>query len=441
MAGAALAPSVATHEDAAGYPSPVAAWAVVLILVATAILSYTDRQVLSLLVDPLRADLGISDTQVSLLLGGAFAVVYGLAGVPIGWLSDRISRRYLIAAGVLTWSVGTLCCGWAHSFTQLFASRLLVGLGEAALSPSAISLISDYFPPRRRGAAVGLFLSGIAVGVGASIFIGGGVLKLVEMGLLMGTPLAHVPVWRLVLLMIGAPGVAWSGVILAIREPVRRSGASAAVEGLEEDAAPATFWRRSWPVYVTLAMASLVDNAVGAWAPSLLIRTFAMNPVRVGLELGVMLAIAYGGGVFLGGLLSDRVGARGGRFGKQVICLVCGLLAIGGGALMAAPSLTAVFAGALAYFALSGAVTAAGFAALLDLTPVRSRGLAMAVSFFLNVAVGAGVGPTAVALVSDKLFAGESLGPAIAQVAAAGELLSTGALLAGWLSRRRRRRT
>ena len=117
-------------------------------LIGTAIVSYTDRQVLSLLVDPLRRDLGITDTQVSLLLGTAFAVIYGFAGIPFGLLADRTSRRNLIFFGVIVWSAGTLACGYSHTFGQLFAARIVVGLGESVLSPAAISLISDYFPPR-----------------------------------------------------------------------------------------------------------------------------------------------------------------------------------------------------------------------------------------------------------------------------------------------------
>jgi len=207
----------------ADYPRRGYAWTVVAILIATAVLSYTDRQVLSLLVDPIRADLGISDTQVSLLLGTAFAVVYGIAGLPLGYLADRTSRRNLIFGGVLVWSIGTLACGFSQTFGQLFASRLVVGLGEAVLSPAAISLISDYFPPARRGMAVGCFLSGIAMGIGASILIGGGVLHLVQLGALANTPLATQAPWRLVLLVIGAPGLLWALAILAIREPVRRA--------------------------------------------------------------------------------------------------------------------------------------------------------------------------------------------------------------------------
>ncbi len=403
------------------YPRSWRAWGVVLILTATAILSYTDRQVLSLLVDPLRADLHISDTEVSLLLGTAFALVYGVAGVPLGWLADRVSRRNLIAAGVLVWSLGTVGCGLSHGFGQIMACRVLVGLGEAALSPAAIALISDCFPPQRRGAAVGLYLSGIAVGVGASILIGGAVLRVVELGVLSGTPLHVLATWRLVLLLTGAPGLVWVFVILMIREPRRRINLSE-FEPSPKITAPAGLkpWRRAAPVFVVLALASLVDNAVGAWAPTLLIRSFAMNAARVGLELGLFLAIGYGGGVLAGGVLADRVSLRGGWRAKLGLCLAASLAILPLSLLMSAASAVWVLLGVPVYFALSGLVTAAGFSALLDITPARARALTMSVSFFLNVAIGAGAGPTLVTLAAAHLFAAQGLGPALTLTVAAG---------------------
>src|SRR5919108_3033023 len=169
-------------DDGATYPRRSYAWAVVAILIGTAIVSYTDRQVLSLLVDPIRHELLISDTEVSLLLGTAFAVVYGTAGIPFGLLADRTSRRNLIFFGVIVWSLGTVACGCVHSFRGLFAARVVVGLGESVLSPAAISLISDYFPAARRDLPVGSYLSGIAIGQGAAILIGGGAFQLLGGG-------------------------------------------------------------------------------------------------------------------------------------------------------------------------------------------------------------------------------------------------------------------
>jgi MFS family permease len=414
------------------YPSRPYAWTVVAILIATAVLSYTDRQVLSLLVDPIRGDLLISDTQISLLLGTAFAVVYGIAGIPLGYLADRTSRRNLIFAGVSVWSLGTIACGLSHNFAEIFASRIVVGLGEAALSPAAISLISDYFPPSRRGTAVGFFLSGIAMGSGAAILIGGGVLHAIEWGALAATPLASEAPWRIVLLVIGGPGLLWALVILLIREPVRRATETAADVGgvAGRSTWRATPWARVAPIYVMLAAASFVDNAVGAWAPTLLIRDFSKDPAQVGVELGLLLTAGFGGGVLIGGVLADRAGARGGWQSKLRVCLCSGLLILPVSLLMNSSLFNVVLAGIPLYFALSGIVTAVGFSAILDAVPNRSRGLAMSMSFFLNVALGAGLGPTAVALAGAHVFgASQGLGPPLTLTVAGGYLV---ALVALW---------
>lgn len=402
-AGVTREPLRHAAQEEGGYPGRLYAWAVVAILVATAVLSYTDRQVLSLLVDPIRRDLGISDVQVSLLLGSAFAVIYGLAGIPFGWLADRVSRRNLILAGILIWGVGTLSCGYAGSFAQLFAARVVVGLGEAVLSPAAISLISDYFPPSRRGLAVGSFLSGIAIGQGAAILIGGAALHFVQAGAFASTPLGSLAPWRIVLVIIGAPALVWSLALLLVREPTRHGSAAAAnkasTSGIREILlGPVT------PMYVAVAAASLVDNAVGAWAPTLLIRNFHMNAAHVGLTLGLRLVVGFGGGVLAGGWLSDWAG-RGGRWNRKLlVCLGVSMLILPTAWMIDAPRANLVMLAVPGYFLLSGAFTACGFSAILDVVPAQRRGLAMAISFFLNVAIGAGLGPTMVALASSHIF-------------------------------------
>jgi len=409
-------------------------------LIATAVLSYTDRQVLSLLVDPIRGDMGISDTQISLLLGTAFAVIYGIAGIPLGLLADRISRRNLIFTGVTVWSLGTIACGISHNFLEIFASRIVVGLGEAALSPAAISLISDYFPPSRRGTAVGFFLSGIAMGSGVAILIGGGVLHAIELGALAATPLASYAPWRMVLLVIGGPGLLWAIVILLIREPVRQTAEGESAAGLADGSTwRATPWARVVPVYVVLAAASFVDNAVGAWAPSLLIRDFNKDPAQIGVELGLLLTLGFGGGVVIGGALADRAATRGGWPRKLRVCLYSGLLILPASLLMNSPTFSFALAGVPLYFALSGIVTAVGFSAILDVVPNRSRGLAMSMSFFLNVALGAGLGPTAVAVAGAHLFAAKAgLGPPLVLTVAVGYLIVLAAVCAALSSSRAR---
>ena len=184
------------------------------------------------------------------------------------------------------------------------------------------------------------------------------------------------------------------------------------------------------PIYLVVATASLVDNAVGAWAPTLLIRSFSRDPAQVGLQLGLLLTIAFGGGVLLGGWLSDLVGS-GGRWARKLgVCLVASLLILPLSAAIDSSHLAVVMAAVPLYFTLSGIVTACGFSSILDAVPNRRRGFAMAVSFFLNVAVGAGLGPTSVALASAYVFgAAAGLGPAIAFIAALGFSLAAVALV------------
>jgi MFS family permease len=425
------------------YPRRSYAWVVVAILIATAVLSFTDRQVLSLLVDPIRGDLSISDTQMSLLLGIAFALVYGAAGVPIGMLADRISRRNLIAAGVAVWSTGTIACGLSHDFRELFLSRIVVGLGEGALAPAAISLISDYFPPERRGTAVALFLSGIAMGSGVAILIGGAVLHAIEAHAAAHSWLAAYAPWRMVLLLIGAPGYLWVSVILIIREPPRRNATMDVTAGDDTPSAARQaseskqFIRWVAPLYISIAAASLVDNAVGAWAPTLLIRDFAKDPAQVGLQLGALLTVGFGSGVLIGGALADRAAVSAGWRRKLGISLVVSLLILPASLLIEVPSFGWAMTGVPLYFALSGIVTAVGFSAILDRTPGRSRGLAMSIAFFLNVAVGAGVGPTAVAFAAKHVFRADGgLGPPIVATVAVGYGIGLAALTAALISSR-----
>jgi MFS family permease len=183
------------------------------------------------------------------------------------------------------------------------------------------------------------------------------------------------------------------------------------------------------PIYIVLAAASFVDNAVGAWAPTLLIRDFSKDPAQIGVELGLLLTVGFGGGVLIGGALADRAGARGGWPRKLRVCLYSGLLILPVSLLMDSPIFSFVLAGVPLYFALSGIVTAVGFSAILDAVPNRSRGLAMSMSFFLNVALGAGLGPTAVAVAGAHVFAAKAgLGPPIVLTVAVGYLIALAAL-------------
>lgn len=396
------------HESV--YPPRATAWWGVTLFTLGAIVSYTDRQILTVLVDPVRASLHLTDTQLSLLQGAAFAVLYSFIGLPLGRIADLVPRRALLTLAIVLWSIGTAACGLAHSFSGLLGARLIVGAGEAALAPAAISLIGEYFPPDRRGTALGTFLAGMAIGAGAAIGIGGGLLQLANTGSLRALPLigALAP-WRVVLMIAGIAGLIMSACMLTLYEPAGRSFAAGTLRarlfGLGEiGRAFRSHLGVLVPLYAALAFWSIVDNAVLSWTPALLMRRFGWSPGEVGAWLGAIAILAGLIGTPAGGFIADRVTARWGlraRFPLLVIVALGGVLGIPVG-IVSSPS--AVLASACCWIFLSAAIGTIAIATILDLLPQESRGFGTSTIAFNNIIVGLGLGPTLVALVTDRIF-------------------------------------
>lgn len=392
------------------YPRPATAWWGVGLFTVGAILSYTDRQILAILVDPIRAQLHLTDTQLSLIQGAAFAILYSCIGLPLGRIADLVPRRALLVCAIALWSAGTAACGLAHSFGGLLGARLLVGVGEAALAPAAISLIGEYFPPDRRGTAMGVFLTGIIVGAGAAIGIGGGLLQLAEAGSLHALPLigALAP-WRIVLLVAGIAGLAVSASMLTIHEPAGRSfslpNLRGRLLGLHEVAD--AFRRHAGvlvPLYAAMAFSAIVDVAMLSWTPALLMRRFAWSPGQVGASLGAMVIITGLVGTPAGGLVCDRVTARWGQRARLPLLVAVstgGILGIPVG-LLGTPA--EALASACCWIFLSASMGTIAISTVLDVLPQESRGFGMSTISFNNIIVGFGLGPTLVALVTDKVF-------------------------------------
>ncbi|MGH8289379.1 MAG: MFS transporter [Steroidobacteraceae bacterium] len=396
------------HESA--YPRPATAWWGVALFTFGAILSYTDRQILAILVDPIRASLHLTDTQLSLLQGAAFAVLYSVLGLPLGRVADLVPRRALLALAIAVWSVGTAACGLAHSFDGLLGARLLVAVGETALAPAAISMIGEYFPPDRRGTAMGVFLTGIVVGAGAAIGIGGGLLQLAEAHSLRALPvLGAFSPWRTVLLVAGIAGFVMSAAMLTLHEPAGRSFSPSVLRarlfGLGEIArAFRDHAAILVPLYGALAFWSIVDNALLSWTPALLMRRFAWSPGEVGARLGALAILAGLVGTPAGGLISDRVTARWGvraRFPLLLVVAAGGILGIPVGILGTGDG---ALASACCWIFLSSAIGTISIATILDLLPQEGRGFGTSTIAFTNIIVGLGLGPTLVALVTDRVF-------------------------------------
>jgi MFS family permease len=193
-------------------------WYVVCVLTLAYVVSFLDRQILALMVEPIKHDLGLTDTQMSLLMGLAFGIFYTLMGVPLGRLADRTSRRALIATGVGVWCLMTASCGLARSFGQLFVARIGVGVGEAALTPAAISMISDYFPRQKRGRAIGFYNMGVSLGAGTAMVLGGVVISYVMSAAPVELPgVGELKSWQLVFMLVGLPGLAIVALMSTIR--------------------------------------------------------------------------------------------------------------------------------------------------------------------------------------------------------------------------------
>src|SRR5580704_8856429 len=216
--------AVAVSSDSSPYPSSFAAWYSVAVLMLMYIFSFIDRTTISLLVEPMKRDLHISDTQIGMLQGLAFALLYTFLGLPIARLSDRHSRRAIIAGGVFIWSIMATLCGLARSAIQLFIARIGVGVGEAALSPAAYSIITDSFPRSKLGGAFGVYNIGITIGAGTALLLGGIVVAAVShAGATYTLPLlGEVRAWQMVFIVTGAPGVVLPLLLLTFREPARR---------------------------------------------------------------------------------------------------------------------------------------------------------------------------------------------------------------------------
>ena len=306
-----------TSQAATPWPSPVKAWYAVAILVVAFIFSFIDRIIIALLVDPLKVDLGLTDTQLGILQGLAFAVFYALVGIPIGRLADTYSRRSIIGIGIFLWSLMTAVCGLAQSFFQLFLARVGVGVGEAALSPPAYSMISDYFPPKQLGRAMGVYQSGAFFGAGIAFLVGGLVIQLVSGTEDMVLPLVgQVRPWQFVFFMVGLPGVLVALLMWTVTEPQRRGTIAGQSRGipLSEVMAFVSERRRVFVAHFCgFALLAVPITTILTWAPTHFIRALEFAPPRAALTLGAILILLSPLGVFVGGWLSDFLQQRGRR--------------------------------------------------------------------------------------------------------------------------------
>ena len=399
----------------AGYAALVAA-----VLLLANIISFLDRQILSLLVTHVSRDLALDDVRISLLQGTAFAMFYGLVSLPVGHFVDRVNRKRIIATGLLFWSVMTICCGLARNFHELFLARAGVGLGEACLGPAAISILADYFPPLRRGRAVAVYQAGAALGAGASLFIGGVILAgLGDADRVVVPVLGGIATWQVIFAILGTIGLCFLPFYLVIvREPRRReraSPASAAAGGARG------FVRhtRARPLlvvamYLIYICATFYGYALSAWAATFYVREFGVLPSQSGLLAGGTLATAGLAGCTFAGVAGDRLARSRLRGGRINVTLILWLLALPMVILFPLAGNRTLSLAAFGFAMLANtAILASAPAVIADVLPNEVRGMGAAV-YFLNIAIfGISLAPLTVAWINEAWFAGSGLRQAL----------------------------
>lgn len=400
-------PTTAITSETSSQNSAVYIWYVVCVLMVAYVFSFIDRQIFSMVVEPLKLDLHINDSKVSYLQGLSFAVFYTFFGILIGRLVDVYSRRTIIVIGLLLWSLFTTGCGVASTYWQMLALRMGVGVGEAALSPAAYSLVADYVPPRRMSVAISIYCAGIYIGSGLSFLLGGLIRSYTATQSAMILPLAGaIHPWQILFFVVGLPGILLAPLLYTIREPKTRGGSfHPSVPIRQVFSYIFTNWRTFLSHNAGFGLLSLVSYASGAWVPSFYVRTYHWNIARVGWVYGCTVMVFGSLGIIGAGRVADYLRARGRANANIYVGLWIGLIWIPIHFLMLlAPSAIWATVWLVPACLLAAAPFGVAPAAIQQMMPPNMRGQASAVYLFILNLIGLGLGPSAVAWFTDHVF-------------------------------------
>lgn len=364
---------------------------VLAMLLVAYIFNFLDRQILGILAQPIKDDLGLTDAQFGAIGGLAFALLYSLLGLPLAMLADRTSRSGVIAASLAVWSGFTALCGTAASFSQMFLFRLGVGIGEAGGVAPSYALIADYFPPERRARALAIFSLGVPVGLGA--------------GTLLGAYIAARVDWRAAFLVMGVAGILFAPVFKLVVRDRPRGDATTRLSDLfavfPAIARKPTFWLLAFGA----SLSSLCGYGLAVWIPSVLMRSLDMTLIEAGQFMGSLLLVGGTAGVFLGGWLADRLGTRDRRWYAWLPAIAWLVTAPLYAAGLLSENLVLIWALLLVPNALNilwlGPVTTA----IQHIVTPERRATASGAFLLINNLIGLGVGPLLIGAISDSLRA------------------------------------
>ena len=421
------------------WPRPAYAWYVIAVLVIAYAFAVVDRIIIGLLVEPMKADLQINDTQIGLLQGLAFGIFYTVFGLPMGVLVDRSRRVTLLGLGVFVWSAATIACGFARSFGMLFIARIGVGAGESTVTPASSSMIADLFPPSQRPRAYGVFLLGGTLGSALAYMLGSFAIVMTAhlRGLAPGL-LGGLRDWQLVFMSVGVPGLLWSLlIVLTIREPLRRDRLSADLGSILSFGPVLRQIRTNGLAYGALMGGAVLNvmtiNAEMAWLPSLFTRVHDWPSARIGASLGLIGLPCGAFSAISAGVILMWLTKRGRTDGPVLLIMLQAVMwAVFGVLKCLAPDPMMALAGhAVTSLFAVWSVTAA-LSGLNQITPNEMRGQIVALYMLLTGLVSLTLGPLSVGLLSDHVYSGPlALQPSLATIYAIGGTIAVALLWVG----------
>lgn len=401
-------------------PNLRTAWYVVFVLMLAYISSFIDRQILSLLVAPIKRDMKLTDTEVSLLMGLSFAIFYTLLGIPIGRLADSKSRKVIIMVGIGFWSLMTALCGTVKSYGQFFLMRIGVGVGEATLSPAAYSMITDYFPKEKLATALSVYSMGIYLGSGFAILIGAALVGITQTATTITLPIiGEIFTWQAIFFYIGLPGIFLVLLMLTVREPARkdqlkiRNAEGAIVTAQVSVGEVLSYIKANWGGFlgISLGVTFVSTFAYGssAWTPTYFMRVFGWTAAKAGISYGLIVTIFSTLGVITGGYLADRWTRKGVKNGKLLVGIIAACGVMTSSFIFLIPNSSVVIL-LMIIPAFSVAMPlGAGAAAIQEIMPNQMRALSSAIYFFILNFIALGFGPTLVAVLTDYFFKDENM--------------------------------
>lgn len=407
-------------NELGSYPSHTQAWYGVVILTLAYVLSFLDRQLLSLVVTDIKTDLELTDSQMSLVLGFAFALFYTTMGIPIGRLADKKSRKTIIAIGISFWCLMTAATGIIKTYLQLFIARVGVGVGEATLSPSALSMISDYFPKEKRGTAMGFFNMGVSVGSGIALILGGQIVAyFADFPPIILPIVGEIYEWQALFIFIGIPGLLVALLMTTVKEPSRKgkmkiltkSGDTSEEISIKEtirfiyERKEAYGW-----LFLSMACSVLMGYAFLSWLPTMYMRAYDVSISTITLWLGVAFLLGGPFGAIMSGWLGDKLYTKNNKSSHVMLFAYSMIvLTIAATLVPLMPSYQTATLMFMPQIIMAAGQTALAPVAMINITPNQIRGQVTAVYFFVISMTGYTLGPTSVALITDFIFKDESL--------------------------------